>query len=236
MTAALVSCDIEHQVAAIRIDDGKVNAVSHQLIAELGQALDRAEQQARAVVLVGRPGRFSGGFDLGVMTAGPEAMRELVLAGGALFLRLFTFPAPVVVACTGHALAAGAVLLTTADHVVGAEGAFKIGLNEVSIGMPLPIFALELARHRLGPRHLAAATLHARVHDPRAALEAGFLHELVAPEQLEQTALDRARALADALSPPAYQRTKASLRGAIARHVEQTLAEDIAAFAISPTD
>lgn len=226
-----ITLKIEDDVAVITLDDGKANALSHPVLQALEGALDEANH-ARAVVLAGRPGRLCAGFDLSIMSKGMDAARDLVKAGAKVLLRLFTHPAPVVIAATGHAMAGGAVLLLTADHCVGTEGEFKIGLNEVAIGMPLPIFAVELARHRLGAQHFSAATGLARIYDPRGALEAGYLHELAPPDGQVDVALERARALAATLKPRAYARTKEQTRGAIARHVAETLDADLAQFTV----
>ncbi|MEO8602403.1 MAG: crotonase/enoyl-CoA hydratase family protein, partial [bacterium] len=142
----LVRYERRDSLALITLDDGKANALSPAVVAAANAAFDRAEAEAvSAVVLSGRAGRFSAGFDLSVMTAGLEALFSLVKSGAELALRLYLFPRPVVIACTGHALAAGAVLLCAADRRIGTAGEFKIGLNEVAIQLPLPVFALELA-------------------------------------------------------------------------------------------
>src|SRR5438105_13642725 len=125
-----VSLERDGAVAVISIDDGKANALSPDVLSALSEAFDKAEADgASAVLLQGRPGRFSAGFDLSIMTSGVEPMRALVTQGAELLLRVFTYPVPVVAACTGHALAAGALLLLVSDVRVGAEGEFKIGLN-----------------------------------------------------------------------------------------------------------
>ena len=222
-----VRYEIRNEIAIITMDDGKANALSHEVIDALHTCLDRAEREARAVLLTGREKRLSGGFDLSVMISSPEAARDLVTAGAELMLRLYTFPRPVVVACTGHALAAGAILLLVADARIGAEGEFKIGLNEVAIQMTLPIFALELARDRLSKRHFTAAVTQARIFDPRQAKDAGYLDATAAPEALLETALDCVRRLA-VLPDPAFRATKQRERAATVRHIRETLAADIA--------
>jgi len=193
------------------MDDGKANAFSFAMLDALGAALDAAERDAKALVLLGRPGRFSGGFDLGVMNQGGEAMVRLVTTGGRLALRLYEFPRPVVVGCTGHALAMGAVVLCAADLRIGAAGDYKVGLNEVAIGLTLPVFASELARERLAPTHLQRATALAEVFSPAGAVEAGFLDRAVAPDDVEEAALEAAAALA-ALPGRAHADTKRLLR------------------------
>lgn len=210
---APATLEIRDGLAVIRMDDGKANAFSFAMLDALGAALDAAEREARAVVLLGRPDRFSGGFDLGVMNAGGEAMLRLVAAGGRLAVRLYELPLPVVIGCTGHALAMGAVVLCAADLRLGAAGPYKIGLNEVAIGLALPAFAAELARARLSPRHLQRATALAEVYDAAGAVEAGFLDRALPADRLEAAALEAATTLA-ALPTGAHSQTKRTLRAA----------------------
>jgi len=158
MSAAAVHYSTVDRVARIQLDDGKANALGHAAIEALRAALARAEREAGAVLLLGREGRFSGGFDLAVMGAGIDAIRALVRAGGELFLHCLELRVPVVAGCAGHAVAGGALLVLAADYRVGARGNFKLGLSEVALGMSLPLYAIELARLRLSKRHFARAT------------------------------------------------------------------------------
>ena len=221
--------ELNDKVAVLSFDDGKANAISHAVIDAFHGALDRAEKEARALLLVGRPGRLSAGFDLGTMRAGPEAVRGLVTAGAELLLRLYAAPLPTVTACTGHALAAGAILLLSSDTRLGAEGEFKIGLNEVGIGMTLPVFAIELARERLAKPHFQQAALQARIYDPTGAREAGFLDRVTSAESLFDEALAEARRLAE-LRTEAYRDTKQRARGSVVERIRATLAEDVASL------
>jgi len=222
-----LSYRLDGDVAVLTMDDGKANALSHEMIGALRKALDRAEGEASALVLLGRDGRFCGGFDLSVMAGGPEAARELVTAGGELLLRLYEFPRPTVIGAGGHALAAGALLLCAADTRIVARGDFKIGLNEVAIGMVLPIYGIELARDRLSKRHYTAAVVQARIYDGEGAVEAGFADRAVAPEAVASEALAAARELTQ-LSRGGHAGTKAKARAAVAAHIRETLAEDMA--------
>jgi enoyl-CoA hydratase/carnithine racemase len=211
MSDEIVSQRLEDEVAVIEMDDGKANAISQSMIEAINRALDRAEKEARAIVLSGRAGRFSGGFDLGAMRGGAEQARALVGGGAELALRLYGFSLPVVIACTGHAIAMGAVLLLSADTRLGADGDFKIGLNEVAIGLALPPFALRLAEARLSKRHLVRAALEAEIYAPSQAVDAGFLDRITSPEALAVEALAEAKRLA-ALDPAAFHATKIGLR------------------------
>jgi enoyl-CoA hydratase len=203
---------LEGTTAHIGMDDGKANALSRPMIDELVAALTRAEKEARAVVLSGRPDRFCAGFDLKVMMSSPEAARELLRTGVDLLMRLYGSPLPIVIACTGHALAGGALVLLTGDVRLGATGAFRIGLNEVSIGMPVPVLAMELARDRIAKTELARATLRAQIYDPEEAARIGYLDEVVPAEQLLTRATEEAAKLGT-LSPMAFRATKKRLRG-----------------------
>lgn len=226
--AKSVSFEENDAVAVVRIDDGKANALGPDLMQAIGAALDEAEEKRLAVLLLGRQGRFSAGFDLGVMTTGgPAAGRDMVEMGGRLSLRLGRFPAPVVIGCGGHALAMGAVLLLSADLRIGVDGAFKIGFNEVSIGMTTPLFLLEQARERMSKRHFVRATAQSQIYHPASAVDAGFLDRVVDAEQLETTALVEAQRLA-ALPRKAFFTTRSRARGAILDEIEAGLKDDVA--------
>lgn len=223
----LVTYENENDVALVRMDDGKANALSEGLMNELDAALDRAEKEAKAVVLTGRAGRFCAGFDLKTMMTGIEQARTLVTRGAGTLMRLYTHPQPLVIACSGHALAGGALVLLTGDVRIAARGAFKIGLNEVQIGMPVPVLAMELARDRLDPRFLTRSTLFSEIVDPDAALFAGFVDEVVGEDEL----LTRARAEATKLSAlprDAYAKTKTTLREKTVKYVRDMMATDMA--------
>ena len=133
MTDTLVSHTIEDGVAEIQMDDGRRNALGPVLLGQLFEAIEAAEKEKATILITGRPGTFCAGFDVEVIRQGPEKTREMTSQGAELWVRLLTFPRPVVMACTGHAVAAGAVLLCTADWRVAATGDFKIGLSEVEL-------------------------------------------------------------------------------------------------------
>jgi len=226
MATDAIRYELRDTVAIITMDDGKANALSPAVIEALNACLDRAEREAAAVLLTGRERRLSGGFDLKTMTSSVDSMRTLVTAGAELLMRLYLFPRPVLVACNGHALAMGALLLLAADTRIGAAGDFKIGLNEVSIQMPLPVFGMELARARLSKRHFTAAVTQAHIYDPQSAVDAGYLDATAAPDQLHAVAFAAARQLAT-LPDPAFRSTKQRERAATVQLIRDTLDADI---------
>ena len=145
----LISYQLEDGIATLSLSNGKVNAISPDVIAAFNAALDRAEQDRAIVIITGQPGILSGGYDLKVMTSGPQNAINLVAAGSTLARRMLAHPYPIIVACPGHAVAKGAFILLSADYRIGVEGPFNIGLNEVQIGMTMHHVGIELARDRL---------------------------------------------------------------------------------------
>ncbi len=222
----IVGFELRDDVAVLQLDDGKANALSPHVLTALSSALERAKEEAKSVVIAGRPGVFCAGFDLKIMGSGGKAAIELVMAGCEVLLQLYEHPQPVVAACTGHAMAGGAALLLCCDHRVGVEGDFSIGLNEVRIGLPMPIFISELARDRLARTAFLPATLGAKVHSPAMAVSAGFLDELENADDVMAKALKRAASLAE-LPTNAYASTKRSLHDPLITHVRATLEDDM---------
>ena len=222
-----VNYSLEGAVAHISLDDGKANAIGQSVLDDFNAALDRAEaDDARALLISGRPGRFSAGFDLAAMTSSQETMKTLVIGGGRLCARLLLEPRPVVVACTGLALAAGGLLLLSADHRIGAAGEFKIGLNEVAIGMPMPRWAVELATYRVAPTHLAWNLVLGQVCTPDEAVTSGFLDVVVPADQVLASASASAARLAE-LRRAAVDGTKRRARQAVVERMLDGMEEDL---------
>jgi enoyl-CoA hydratase len=208
--SAVVRLQENDDIATIRIDDGKANAFNEELLSALSAALDTASAQDRAAVIVGRSGFLSAGFDLSVMRGDAASRKALVLAGLELALKIFEAPIPVIVCCTGHAIAAGTLLLLPADHVLVGDAPVKIGFNETTIGIELSPFVLELAHYRLLPAAYNQI-LRGSLSDAVDAQHAGYVDEIVAPDHLESRALEMAGHFAG-LEPLSYQRTKTAMR------------------------
>ena len=208
-----VSVSIKDDIATLTMDDGKANALAPAMSAGLNAALDEAEAKgARAVVIRGRLGVLCGGFDLKIIRGDDEvakaAMRD---AGMALLKRLYLLPAPLIIACTGHSVAAGGLLLLTGDTRIGIRGDFTIGLNETRIGLALPITGLELARDRLEETAVTRAVIQAELYDPEGAVAVGYLDQAVDAGAFDIAIADAAEALT-ALDQAAYAETKRRLR------------------------
>jgi len=205
-----LSLTITDGIAEIQLDDGKVNALSEVMLEALLAAITQAAAADAALLISGRAGCFSGGYDRKLIDAGGPACDAMRAAGDRLTLALLDYPAPLVVASTGHAMAKAAFVLLLADYRVGAAGDFRIGLNEVAIGMTMPVGAMLQARARIAPQWLNRCALQAEYLNPQQALEAGFLDELQSAEQLLERARAKTHQLA-ALDRTAYRETRARM-------------------------
>ncbi|MBV1810922.1 crotonase/enoyl-CoA hydratase family protein [Pseudomonas viridiflava] len=184
----LVSYQLDDGIATLTLNNGKVNAISPDVIAAFNAALDQSEKDRAVVIVTGQPGILSGGYDLKVMTSSPEAASSLVTQGSTLARRMLSHPFPIIVACPGHAIAKGAFLLLSADYRIGVEGPFNIGLNEVQIGMTMHHAGIELARDRLRKSAFNRSVINAEIFNPEGAMQAGFLDQVVSVEALSETA------------------------------------------------
>jgi enoyl-CoA hydratase len=225
----LVSYDQDGPVATLTLDDGKVNVLSPAMQAAIHAGLDRAEAAGAVVVLAGRDGIFSAGFDLGILNAGGEPAAGMLLGGFELATRLLAFPTPVVVACTGHAVAMGVFLLLSGDYRVGAAGPYVLRANEVAIGLTLPRAASEILRQRLTPAAFVRAATLAEPFAPDAALAAGFLDRVEDPGDVLFAAQDAAAALA-ALDLAAHAATKRQVREPVLAAVRAGIERDRAGW------
>jgi enoyl-CoA hydratase len=211
----LVNYELKDSIATLTMDDGKVNVMSIAMSSALNAALDRAASDRAVVVLTGRPGTFSAGFDLKTLTAGGSDSQKMVAMGFELAYRMLSFPTPIVVACSGHAIAMGVFLVLAADYRLGADGPFRIGANEVAIGITMPYFGVEICRQRLAPAHFNRAVIFSEMYSPADAVPAGFLDRIVPAAELQNEA-QRLAASMTKLNMAAHTASKLRLR-------EQTL-------------
>jgi enoyl-CoA hydratase len=221
----LVTYSLNDGIATLTLANGKVNAISPDLIASFNRALDQAEQDQAVVIVTGQNGILSGGYDLKVVMSGPQAALDLVEAGSRLTRRMLAHPFPLIVACPGHAVAKGAFLLLAADYRLGTEGAFSIGLNEVKIGLTLHQVGIAIARDRLTPPAFQRAVNNAEMFNPQGALAAGFLDQVVPADQLMTAANAMAQQL-KGLNMAAHKKTKLKVRKALLDALDAAIAVD----------
>ncbi len=221
--------ELQNNIAILTIDDGKANVVGIKFLDAINEALDRAEtEKAGAVILRGREGMFSAGFDLGEFKKGPEAGVAMVARGMQLLIRLYSFPLPVVAACTGHGIAMGAFIIMACDNRIGTRGSYKITLPETAISMELPLTMLELTASRIPPQHMTRVAIQSEVFDPDQAVAMGMLDEVVEANALDKRAFEVAENLAQ-LPPATYAANKLAVRrhalAAMRAEYEKALAE-----------
>lgn len=221
----LVAYEFEDGIATLTLNNGKVNALSPAMFDALNDAFDRAERDRAVVILTGQPGILSGGYDLKVMTSGPENAIALVTTGSRFTRRMLAHPFPIIVACPGHAIAKGAFLLLSADYRIGVEGAFNIGLNEVQIGMTMHHSGIELARDRLSKTAFPRSVINGEIFNPQGALEAGFLDRIVPAGELMAVAKASAAQLKQ-INMTAHRNTKLKARKELLETLDRAIELD----------
>lgn len=213
-----INLEIKDSIAHIAMDDGKVNALSPQLIKDLMAALDEAEE-CGVVILSGNSKIFCAGFELKIIQGPKEGARDLMYEGVNLFNRIFSYPKPVIAACTGHAIAGGAILLMVSDLRIGPKSSASIGLNEVSIGMEIPPFLIELAKARLANERLHEALNLSQIYSTEEAIAVGFLDKTA--DSVLETAQSEAKKILENLDPVAFTKTKERLRGELSQKLKE---------------
>jgi enoyl-CoA hydratase len=199
-------------VAQICIDDGKANALNHEFIDAMNESLDKAEQEAKAVIIIGREGMFSAGFDLKALAKGGQQATDLLEKGMVLATRIYGFPLPVIAACEGHAIGMGAFILMASDNRIGANTEYTVNLPETAIGMPFTPVLMSLIKDRIVNTQQTIAVIQSKKYTPAQAVDAGFLDQLVEKDQLQQSAMDLAQELIK-LPKAFYKANKLDLRG-----------------------
>jgi enoyl-CoA hydratase len=208
MSARIATLTSKDDISIITLDDGKANVFSPKMIQDVNECLDKAPTESGALIITGREGMFSAGFDLKIISAGDiQATMDMSLSGFKLLSRIFSFPRPILAACSGHGIALGTFLLCCCDYRVGVKGDFMIGANEMRTNMVIPIPILELISHRVSASHKYRAILGAEMYSIESGVEAGLIDEVVDPENLMETAMLKAKDLAT-MGHPSYSLTK----------------------------
>ena len=228
-----VSYSLEDGIATLKMDDGKVNVMSTEMLGEINVALDRAEADRALVLITGREGVFSAGFDLNVLRAGGSPAVGMVRAGFELAERLLSFPLPVVMACNGHAVAMGLFLLLSGDYTIGTSGPYKLTANEVAIGITMPRAAIEVLRQRLSPSYFQRAAILAEPFSPEEATAAGMLDRVVDASELSEVALTTVRELTK-LDLDAHAASKLRVRHQTLAVLHAAIESDYELFRLGP--
>ena len=208
MTDQIATLTTEGDVSIITLNDGKANVFSPEMSSTVSNLLDQVPGDKGSLVITGRPGIFSAGFDLKIISSGDaDAVVAMVKAGFTLLARIYNFPRPVIAACSGHGVALGAFLLCCADYRLGAKGQFIVQANETRNNMSIPTPILEISKSRISKTHWYRAILNAEAYPVEKAIEPGYLDEVTEPDNLMIRAMEVANDLAT-LGHPHYKLTK----------------------------
>ena len=208
MTDQIATLTSDGDVSIITLNDGKANVFSPEMSKAVSSLLDQVPEDKGSLVITGRPGIFSAGFDLKIISSGDsDAVASMVKAGFTLLARIYNFPRPVIAACSGHGVALGAFLLCCADYRVAAKGQFIVQANETRNNMSIPTPILEISKSRIAKTHWYRAILNAEAYPVENAIEPGYLDEVTDAENLMNRAMEVANDLAT-LGHPHYKITK----------------------------
>lgn len=207
-----MTINMKDDIATITLDDGKANAIDWEWMAAFIALLDQAEAEAKALIITGRSGVFSGGFNLKKLpSASREQLSQLLDDASEMLARIYESKLPIIAACSGHAIAMGSFFLCACDTRIGTKGDYKFGANETLNNMNLPIFAVELPRDRLSPHYMTRSLIQSEIYGVDDAIKAGYLDMAVDAEMLLPTAEKLAAQMAQ-LPGRAYAANKKFVR------------------------
>jgi enoyl-CoA hydratase len=224
-----ISYHIENNRADITMDDGKANAMDFNYFEELNSALAEIESSGSKVVIIkGRQGFFSGGLDLKLIsTLPPKDIDTLAETFARTMLRVFLYPIPTLAVCTGHAIAGGAMLAFACDRRYVINGNYRIQMNELAIGIPLPSWMLLIGKAAIPSGLQTEALLHAKAYTPREAHDSGIFHGLIENGEDVDASLNNAVNALMGLQGNAYSITKKRLREKAVKEVLAILKDEL---------
>ena len=225
MTNSFATLSQEDEISIITLDDGKANVFSEEMTQAINDCLDKVPTDSGSLIITGRPGMFSAGFDLKVIASGDvPKIKKMSLSGFKLLSRIFSFPRPVVAACSGHGIALGTFLLCCCDYRIGIKGEFLLGANEMKTNMVIPTPILELIKFRISPSHKYRSILGAEMYQLDKAIDAGLMDQIEEAETLMDAAIEKAKDLAT-MGHPSYTLTKALFIKDVADKINNALEE-----------
>lgn len=220
----LLTYTLTDDVATIQLDDGKANAFSNAMFDAVNDALDQADSEAKIIVLRGKDGIFSAGYNLKELMLGGETAVNLVRRGSEFAVRMMETRKPIICVGDGHIVALGAFIFLAADYRIGKSGAFQVGLPETAKGLPMHNFGRELAQPRLNPRYFSRAFINGEMFTPDQAVDVGYVDEAV--EDVD-AAIERAVAFFKGISLPAFSINKPRGHQTLLPVLKQAIEDDM---------
>ena len=210
MTKSLAILTKENDISVIKLDDGKANAFSYEMLIQINNLLEKVSRDSGALVITGREGLFSGGFDLKTFATGDmEKVSKMVQLGYRLLLELFSFERPVIAAVSGHSIALGLFIACSADYRIAIDGEYVCQANEVRNNMDIPTPIMEILKVRVNKNYFYPAVLHSDPFSVQDSIAVGYIDEVVAEQDFMNRVIEKATELAS-LPHPFYANTKKS--------------------------
>ena len=219
----IVTLNINEKVAEITMDDRKANVLSHSMFDQLNETFDIAEKEKAIIILKGRDGLFSGGFDLKTMATGDmEKITKMVQMGYRLLLELYAFDRPIIAAVSGHSIALGLFVTCSADYRIAIDGEYICQANEVRNNMDIPTPIMEILKARVNKNYFYPAVYHSDAYSMKDSIGVGFIDEVVPETEFMNRVMEKAKELAS-LPHPFYANTKKSAQEDVRKKISNAI-------------
>jgi len=198
--------NIQDKIKIIRMSDGKANAIDLQFQDKMNSELNQ-DGSFKGVIITGDGGFFSAGLNIvNLLQSDRETITKTLIGLMNLFQNIMTHPLPFIAIVNGHAVAGGCMLALSCDYRIGIPGKYKMGVNELALGVDLPPMALAALRKCVPVKRLFEVTALGNLYQPNEAVEIGFLNVLEDEESAMSLAMDKMKHLT--YSPEPFQRLK----------------------------
>ena len=219
MTDSIATLSQENDISIIKLDDGKANAFSYDMLTQVNELLSMVPRDSGALVITGREGLFSGGFDLKTLATGDmEKITKMVQLGYHLLLELYSFDRPIIAAVSGHSIALGLFVTCSADYRIAIDGEYVCQANEVRNNMDIPIQIMEILKARVNKNYFYPAVFHSDAYTVQDSIAVGFIDEVVPQAEFMDRVMDKAKELAT-LPHPFYAKTKESAQADVRQKI-----------------
>ncbi|MBD63491.1 MAG: enoyl-CoA hydratase [Gammaproteobacteria bacterium] len=219
MTVPPVTLTKDNDISIIKLDDGKANAFSYEMLVQIHSLLEKVSRDSGALVITGREGLFSGGFDLKTFSTGDmDKISKMVQLGYRLLLELFSFERPVIAAVSGHSIALGLFVACSADYRIAIDGQYVCQANEVRNNMDIPTPIMEILKARVNKNYFYPAVFHSDSFSVQDSIAVGYIDEVIAEQDFMDRVIEKATELAS-LPHPFYANTKKSAQGDIRQKI-----------------
>ncbi len=223
MTDPIATLTQDNDISIIKLDDGKANAFSYDMLTQVNELLAKVPRDSGALVITGRDGLFSGGFDLKTLAAGDmEKITKMVHLGYRLLLELYSFDRPIIAAVSGHSIALGLFVTCSADYRIAIDGKYICQANEVRNNMDIPTQIMEILKARVNKNYFYPAVFHSDAYSVQDSIEVGFIDEVVPQTEFMDRVMEKAKELAT-LPHPFYANTKKSAQDDVRQKISDAI-------------